>query len=155
MSDENKAPMDPLAVFSNLPDVRGRIKQAGIVVRLREQEVALEQAEDRLLEFEEQRARDRMQHERELTLVTQAVRGVTAAPCPAGTSRPAAAPAPTVASDLISSYVESYFDNLPAEQRPKGKTLEQYRAKSRRLSRLWATSHYCSSAGRTRTDLRT
>lgn len=32
------------------------------------------------------------------------------------------------ASENISAYIDPYFDNLPLEQRPKGKTLEQYRA---------------------------
>lgn len=31
-------------------------------------------------------------------------------------------------SKHISAYMDPYFDNLPLEQRPKGKTLEQYRA---------------------------
>lgn len=72
MSNENKPPQDPLAAFSNLPDVRERIRQAGRVVRLRKLEIALEQAEGRKAEFEEQRVRDRTQHERELALVSQA-----------------------------------------------------------------------------------
>jgi hypothetical protein len=44
----------------------------------------------------------------------------------AGAGSPSAAPARE--SQVISAYVESYFDNLPAEQRPNRKSLEQYRA---------------------------
>lgn len=31
-------------------------------------------------------------------------------------------------SENISAYIDPYFDDLPLEQLPKGKTLEQYRA---------------------------
>jgi integrase len=45
---------------------------------------------------------------------------------PAGAAPQAKAQAPE--SEKISAYIDPYFDNLPLEQRPKGKTLEQYRA---------------------------
>jgi hypothetical protein len=106
MSNENKPTQDALAAFSNLPDVRERIRQAGIVVRLREQEIALEQAENRLAEFEEQRAHDRAQHERELALVSQAAR-TAAVPSNAG----AVMPEPKKQSPLFSELIEDYKRN--------------------------------------------
>jgi integrase len=42
-----------------------------------------------------------------------------------GTAEGTLAPAE---SENVSAYIDPYFDSLPAEQRPKGKTLEQYRA---------------------------
>lgn len=72
MSDQNKSPQDPLTIFSNLPDVRARIKQAGIQVRLREQEIALEQADELLADSAERLALVSAQHERELALVLKA-----------------------------------------------------------------------------------
>jgi hypothetical protein len=75
-----------------------------MLVRLREQEIALEQAEDRLAEFEEQRARDRAQHERELTLVAQAARAAPAVHGSAGAVKPEPEKRATLFSELIEDY---------------------------------------------------
>jgi len=113
MSDQKNAPQAPLTVFSNLPNVRERIRQAGIVVRLREQEIALGQAEDRLAELEEQRVRDRAQHERELALVSQAARAAPAAHNSAGAGRRE----PEKRSPLFSELIEDYKrDRLAANK---------------------------------------
>lgn len=117
MSDQNKFPQDPLTVFSNLPDVRARIKQAGIQVRLREQEIALEQAEELLAESAERLALVNAQHERELALVLKA----TATPA---TSTPPS----STGTAMLSSYVEAYLGSFPQDQRPNDKSLEAYRA---------------------------
>jgi integrase len=118
MSDQNKSPQDPLTVFSNLPDVRARIKQAGIEVRLREQEIALEQAEELLADSAERLALVSAQHERELALVLKAA-----------SATPAASTTPSSASTaLLSAYVNPYLGSFPKDQRPNDKSLEAYRA---------------------------
>lgn len=118
MSDQNKSPQDPLTVFSNLPDVRARIKQAGIQVRLREQEIALEQAEELLADAAERLALVSAQHERELALVLKA-----ASATPASLTPPSSA-----STALLSSYVDPYLDSFPRDQRPNDKSLLAYRA---------------------------
>lgn len=82
MSDQNNSPQDPLTVFSNLPDVRARIKQAGIQVRLREQEIALEQAEELLADSAKRLALASAPHEREWALVLKAASATSAALAP-------------------------------------------------------------------------
>jgi integrase len=117
MSDPNKSPQDPLTIFSNLPDVRARIKQAGIQVRLREQEIALEQAEEMLADSAERLALASVQHERELAALVMSVASASAAVAPVSFA---------AETPLVSEAVADMARMKRAQGRWEEKTEEDY-----------------------------
>jgi site-specific recombinase XerD len=137
MSDQNKSPQDPLTVFSNLPDVRARIKQAGIQVRLRDQEIALEQAEELLADSAERLALVSAQHKRELALVLKATSVTPVAIVAAGAAPHVPPPLPPApASPMFSEAVADYARVKLAQGKWTEKTEEENAAVYRLFTRI-------------------